>query len=74
MAAMSKNRKNLKKSSSPKPLDGIQWNLVWSISNYSSIKFVQMSTLRQYLVPPMGGVCGVFNVFVNFQKLVAKIE
>ena len=45
MAAMPIYGKNLKKSSSPEPIDWWPWNLVYSIVYESSTKFVQIMTL-----------------------------
>ena len=45
MAAMPIYGKNLKKSSSPEPLDRCPWNLVCSIVYGSTTKFVQIMTL-----------------------------
>ena len=45
MAAMPIYGKNLKKSSSPEPIDQWPWNLVWSIAYRSTTKVVQNMTL-----------------------------
>ena len=45
MAAMPIYGKNLKKSSSPEPIDQWPWNLVWSIVYASTTKIVQIMTL-----------------------------
>ena len=46
MATMPIYGKNLKKSSSPEPIDQWPWNLVCSIMYGSTIKIIQIMTLR----------------------------
>ena len=45
MAAMLIYGKNLKRSSSPEPIDRLPWNLVCSIVYASATKIVQIMTL-----------------------------